>query len=736
MAKPIAPRFSRSFRRLCQVAALAGSDRLQRVIDGLLPAIMVWDDKKAYKVAADWVNEAREEFGLPLEERDVAAAFDRAITAGNLVYNPQQQVYEISADLRNITLKRIKEAEELEVSAQSAWLEEVGSLVPDIPSDDLWNCLITYAGEMFLHHGYEAVALLSNEVETDDGSDDSELSFTSAEALYKAMKVANIDRTRISEVTVAIAIFFDSANSERVKYVTELADSTFNFMALGVDEDTRGILVEHLPNLTIFVDTNVIFDIVGAGETPLAASSLELFEIIKHQNLTSLRLYCHEKTLQELERTLEGIGSWLRRTRWTPSTSQAILNASPDISSIELKYHQTNAKVPTSPDVFLGRYSSMQALLDQHGIKIYRDQGASTLESVRTRGELAAEYEAFIEKHRGRKRPYEALDHDVTVWLAGISRRIRTGKGPIFSGALFLSADNMFARFERVVLMRIAASGARIVTQPSSLLQALRPFLPMPEDYDAAFVQLFSISPFRIITPGLGQTINTVASYLATYEGLPEEIATNILTNSILMSRLKNIDRNDAEFQRVVGGAVVDESRNILRERDQLLEDRHQAAENAKDIIEELSAIAGGLQETARVSGTTGVDEVAQRLRQVEEKIASGLPDVSVHIEGNAYGLRVAGIEQTVTVNLAAELPAVKEFVEEFRAQLDQLSLSPEQLEDVTADLEVAEAQLQSPKPRPAILGAAVNSLREVTFATAGSGAWVGLVELAQHIHL
>jgi hypothetical protein len=735
MAKPIAPRFSRSFRRLCQVAALAGSDRLQRVIDGLLPVIMVWDDKKAYTVPADWVNEAREEFGLPLEERDVDAAFDRAVAAGSLVYNSQQQAYELSTDLRNTTLKRIKEAEELEIAAQSGWLAEVGSLVPDIPSDDLWNCLITYAGEMFLHHGYEAVSLLSNEAETADNSDDSELSFTQAEALYKAMKVANIDRSRVSEIAAAIAIFFDSTHSERVKYVTELADSTFNLMALGVDQDTRNTLVEHLPNLTIFVDTNVIFDVVGAHETALAASSVELFDIIARQKLTSLRLYCHGKTLQEVERTIEGIGSWLRRNKWTPSMSRAILSASPDISSIELKYHETNATVPTSPDVFLGRYSSMPTLLDQHGIKIYRDPGAGKPESVSTRGELAAEYEAFIDKHRGRKRPYEALDHDVTVWLAGISRRTRTGRGPIFSGALFLSADIMFARFEREVLTRRAASGTRIVTQPGSLLQALRPFLPMPEDYDAAFVQLFSISPFRVIAPGLGQTVNTVASYLATYEGLPEEIATNILTNSILMSRLKNIDRNDAEFQRVVSDAVVDESRNILRERDQLLEDKRQAAENAKDVIEELSVIAGGLQETARISGTTDVDEVAQRLRQVEEKIASGLTDVSIHIEGNSYGLQVAGVEQNVTVNLTAELPAIKEFIEEFRAQLDHLPLSPEQLEEVTVDLEVAETQLQSAKPRPAILRAAVNSLREVAFATAGSGAWVGLVELAEHIH-
>src|SRR5262245_1693966 len=133
MAKPIAPRFSRSFRRLCQVAALAGSDRLQRVIDGLLPIIMVWEDKRPYRSADDWVAVAQDLFNLPLEENEVDEAFDRAVTAGNLIYSTRRQAYELSATLRETTLKRVEEAEKLEIAAQSSWLAEVGSLVPDIP---------------------------------------------------------------------------------------------------------------------------------------------------------------------------------------------------------------------------------------------------------------------------------------------------------------------------------------------------------------------------------------------------------------------------------------------------------------------------------------------------------------------------------------------------------------------------------------------------------------------------
>lgn len=122
-------------------------------------------------------------------------------------------------------------------------------------------------------------------------------------------------------------------------------------------------------------------------------------------------------------------------------------------------------------------------------------------------------------------------------------------------------------------------------------------------------------------------------------------------------------------------------------------------------------------------------------MKQLEEKVAAASPNI-VLIEGDAYGVQAAGGNQAVTVNFAAELPAIKEFIEQFRSQLDQLPLSAEELEEVTADLEAAEAQLKRPKPRPAVLQATVNSLREVVLGAAGSGAFAGLLELAQHIHV
>jgi uncharacterized protein YoxC len=664
MAKPVTPRFSRSFRRLCQVAAVAGSDRLQHVVDRLLPVVMVYDTK-TYRTTADWANSAHQLFELALEHGAVEEAVHRAVTSGHIIYNAQEQSYELSDILRDTTIRRIDESEKLETESQESWLAEVEPLVPDIGSDNLWNCLLTYSGEMFLRHGYDAVALLANEAVSSLGDDNEhETSLTSSEALYKAINVAGIDQSHRAEIATAIAVFFDGNDTQRVRYVTELVDSTFNFMTLGIDNDTRAMLVGNLPNLSIFIDTNIIFDIIGAHEARLSASSVDLLETINRQKLP-FRLYCHEKTLQEVDRTIGNIGDWLREIRWTPALSRAVLaSAYGEISSVEIKYHQTNSKVPTPPDVFLGRYSSMPALLAEYGVKIYRDPTTGTAEFQQKRGELTTQYVTFMK--RGHHKPNEAIDHDVTLWLACLSRRTPTSKGPLFSGALILSADYFLRRFEREILTKEFGHSIRMVTEPGSMLQALRPFVSQIGNYDSAFVRLFATPEFRALGGRLGQRINEVAAYLATYDGMPEEIAKKILTNDMLMSRLRKVEKNSSEFRQAVDEALMKESEAVIRERDELLHHQEAVAEDAEAVQGKLSAIISNLPETGlrvRPDEARSVTEQLEEIREMLSQVAAKQPNINV-----VNQISNVASSGGVSIELAV-LPRISEGLEEMRLE-------------------------------------------------------------------
>src|ERR1017187_7297746 len=134
-------------------------------------------------------------------------------------------------------------------------------------------------------------------------------------------------------------------------------------------------------------------------------------------------------------------------------------------------------------------------------------------------------------------------------------------------------------------------------------------------------------------------------------------------------------------------------------------------------------------------AGKREVEQARTVSVDAEERVPS---NVLVHVRGNAYGVQAGtvGSNQYVAVDLAAERPAIEAFLAALRLELDRLPVSGKVLEMARSDLETAEAQLRSPKPRNAILRETVSALREVVLGMAGSGAYVGLVELAQHVHV
>lgn len=133
-----------------------------------------------------------------------------------------------------------------------------------------------------------------------------------------------------------------------------------------------------------------------------------------------------------------------------------------------------------------------------------------------------------------------------------------------------------------------------------------------------------------------------------------------------------------------------------------------------------------------------GVREVEQARSAPEQSTEHFPPYVSLHVEGNVYGLQAGtiGSTQTVIVDLADQRPAIDAFIVEMRQQLGRFPISAEEREIVEADLDTVEAQIRSPKPRLSVLRETLASLRAVAEGAAGSGAFAALLELAHHIHL
>jgi hypothetical protein len=133
-----------------------------------------------------------------------------------------------------------------------------------------------------------------------------------------------------------------------------------------------------------------------------------------------------------------------------------------------------------------------------------------------------------------------------------------------------------------------------------------------------------------------------------------------------------------------------------------------------------------------------GIREVEQARESPSRETEHFPANVFFNIRGDAYGIQAGTRDsvQQVFVDIDAQLPAIEAFLEELRIRLDELPIPAEQLEVMRADLETVEAQLRSPHPRPTVIRETVLALREVVIGAAGAGAFTGLLELAEHVHL
>ncbi|AKT51090.1 hypothetical protein ADJ73_06740 [Arsenicicoccus sp. oral taxon 190] len=423
--------------------------------------------------------------------------------------------------------------------------------------------------------------------------------------------------------SAAIASFFSSGDPDALKYITQLADSTFNLMALSVDEDIRTELKSRLPKLKIFLDTNILFSLLGTHDTPLAAASVDLFRVID-QNKLPFSLYCHAKTVRELDNSIEAATSRLTGRTWSRAVSSALVKLpwqATRISGIEMRFHQLNSNQPISPSAFCARFQSPLALLAEFGIEVFREPEAlDNSERMTLRATITEDYKEYLKKSpRRRSSRYETYEHDAILWMIAKENQLPTRKkGTLYSGSFVLSSDYLFWRFDKTVLRR--EYGTRpVVVLPDAFLQALRPFVGVAHRFDdAAFARLFATAELRGTNgKNYADTVQRVSSYLASFSDLQEETALRILTDSILMERIGRYEESAPEFQGAIERAIFAHNEELVRQRDELLDERRDqldlarralaATDNAEngELVTLLSSLVQGLGQQAGNPGMT-----------------------------------------------------------------------------------------------------------------------------------
>ncbi|HEY4716317.1 MAG TPA: hypothetical protein VII00_04360 [bacterium] len=543
--------FSLAFEQMCSFVAISDtqspSDTLKQLI---LQCFIVLPDEKFHTVSQ--IKETIDIlFGLQITEHDVQECIDQLIKEKAITMSAGTN-FNLTPNVRVRLQKRIDEANTLENKVKQEWFDEISKSFPNLPNDQAWSVLRKYLAKAFRRHGIQTAALLDPSI--DVAPEYSE----SLSSLLKETLKDNLPQELHTVVKKAVSGFLANIGShpERAAYIGQLGDGAFNYFSLTVVPDVAESFRNKLNPLTLFFDTNVLFGLLDLHIHPHAEVSNQLLNAIKKHKFPFTLRY-HQATEAEILSTIDWYGSRLRSCTWSTSMSRAAVT-SPYLSGIESKYHRLNAEKGMDVETFLKPYAHIDILLKDKGILVHR----SNEERLYERATLLNEYMDFF-KRKGQDKPYNAIDHDTTVLDAVHQLRSNTSSS-LEAGALFITSDYNLFLFDWEMSRKQCRRACTAL--PNLLFQILRPFIPSDKDFDRSFAETFALSEFRTIGSGASIACSKMLSLLASLKDFPEETAAKLLSNDLLISRLRNVN-DDKKFQEIVESAIVSENTLLMEEK-------------------------------------------------------------------------------------------------------------------------------------------------------------------------
>jgi hypothetical protein len=510
----------------------------------------------------------------------------------------------------------IKDSQGLENRVKAAWFKELEITYPNLPNDEAWQVLRAYLCKTFRRHGIQAVALLDPSVETPSEHTDSLTAI-----LHRAVTDHGYsDKGAAYAIERAISDFMAvlGTDTDRARYIAQLADGAFNFYTLEVPDDLSEQLRNQLHELTLFLDTNFLFGILDLHYNTQVQVSHDLLRAIGEHRLP-FKLRYHEATYKEMNSTISHYGSILRPRSWSRSLSRAAAS-SQNLSGIEQKFHERNASGPVDVDEFLRTYHHFDHLLAEKDIKVFRPHE----DRIDSQNNLYHKYQEFLERNGRGDKSYETVMHDAKV--LDEARHLRTSAtSTLEAGALVISCDYYLYRFDWETSRR---DGRRAcVLLPNMFWQILRPFVPADQDFEKAFAETFALPEFRAIGSGGRKACSKMLQILASYKEVPEQTAMKMLANDLLLDQLRS-EHDEARFADQVETAFVEENRNLLEEKaaleQELKRQKALAEEEAKKRKKDRAEFEGKNKELGKaITESTQQLDAASRAIAEHEKTAS-----------------------------------------------------------------------------------------------------------------
>ena len=546
--------FSPAFENMCNFVAIAKIGDPSETIRGLIKLCLLELPGEKFEEAQDFHKVIEVLFGLTVSISQIETALSE-LQKKYIIKRTGNTNFQLEHNVSLALREAIQHSQIIENTVKLAWFNEITDQYPDLPTDIAWQLLRDYLCRIFRRHGIQAAALLDPTIDTP-----TEYVSSLSLILQQVIKDNKIDDKQIQKTAEkAISGFMADlgSNSNRAIYITQLADGAFNYYTLGIPTDLSKLLRQNLEAITLFLDTNFLFGILDLHYNTQVQVSHDLLRSISEHKLP-FKLCYHVATQREMNNTIGYYSSMLRPYDWSISLSRAAI-MSLNISGIEQKFHQLNAQGLVDVDEFLRPYEHLDYMLKEKKIKVFRP----IEDRISARTDLYHDYQLFLENNNRGDKTYETIMHDAI--LLEEARHLRSdAASSLQAGALIISCDYLLYRFDWESSRK---SGQRAcVLLPNIFWQIIRPFIPTDQDFEKAFAETFALPEFRAMNSGGSKACSKMLQILASYKDVPEQTAIKLLTNDILLDKLR-VECDDARFNQQVEAAFVEVNRDLIEEK-------------------------------------------------------------------------------------------------------------------------------------------------------------------------
>lgn len=690
---------SQAVLRLCHFAPAGSGTFARDLMDFLVESALATQQEGLYSVS-EIRSSVQDMLPLQFEYEEILESLKRliqrdvihcqsALTASlgdRFGLKPSRRV-ELDNEIRHVKAVHGQRIQE--------WLNHLNEKYPFLTSADL-DCLhqdlVAFLVNLISFHGAESIALIY-----EDDVKVAELLQESRGQLSEILlpRAEHVDRIR----SVELPAFFYEASAERKDYIGSLLNSAFVLHMLHLDPQCSAIVKSQLQGGILYLDTNVVYRLLGLQGPELFLATKRLVEISRELNY---QLVVSPLTVDEFKESLRHNAYRLPHVPMLPPELLEIaINASTEEDFVKA-FLRRKRSAWVSPEVFVEYYEQVgELLLNEYEIPVaieeFRQVDVDEQELAAEISKLSMSIEDFKRYRYGDdidlRLPHdEVIKHDAYHRL--LIRALRGKEPERFSETpyWFLTCDSKLPRYDRFA--RKGPKGIPFCALSGQWLQVLRPFLPRHEDFEEALASCV-ISPFlSAFRPLSGDVVHDILGRMAMIKPTLPGVAAKIVANRQFIEQFAGVDSEEIR-QELVENEIARIAEEYERDKEALSTKLNEMQADNADLIERTENLQGEI-ETQREESAKEVESLQTQLAQSYRELRS------LREEGRA--------ERS-----------------EWRQERDRLATRLKQLEEQTAAMAGKNEELQRIRKQRDTMAAALKwSVPVIATLAAGVTLWFG----------